>query len=148
MNYKEVSSSHPGEAIRELCLEPLELSITDAAKDLAVSRKTLSAILHARAGVSPEMAVEAIHLDANNELVVAAAEGAIMLAVLQLPFTPFITHQGGWPATIEGVRVDRRFRDSGVGRELFAWAICRAQERDCHLIQLTTDKQRPAALRF
>ena len=48
---------HPGEIIRELCLEPLGISITDAAKALGVSRKTLSAILNGHAGISPEMAV-------------------------------------------------------------------------------------------
>jgi antitoxin HigA-1 len=48
---------HPGEILRSLCLEPLGLSVTDAAKGLGVSRKTLSAILNGRAGVSPEMAV-------------------------------------------------------------------------------------------
>jgi addiction module HigA family antidote len=48
---------HPGEIIRELCLEPLGLSVTDAAEALGVSRKTLSSILNGRAGVSPEMAV-------------------------------------------------------------------------------------------
>ena len=39
---------HPGEIIRELCLEPLGLSVTDAAKALGVSRKTLSAVLNGR----------------------------------------------------------------------------------------------------
>lgn len=48
---------HPGEVIRELCLEPLGISVTDAAKALGVSRKTLSAILNGRAGISPDMAV-------------------------------------------------------------------------------------------
>ena len=48
---------HPGEVIRELCLEPLGLSVTDAAEGLGVSRKTLSAILNGRAGISPEMAL-------------------------------------------------------------------------------------------
>ncbi|HTP38318.1 MAG TPA: HigA family addiction module antitoxin [Steroidobacteraceae bacterium] len=48
---------HPGEILRSLCLEPLELSVTDAAKALGVSRKTLSAVLNGRAGISPEMAV-------------------------------------------------------------------------------------------
>ena len=48
---------HPGEVLRQLCLEPLGLSMTDAAKGLGVSRKTLSAILNGRAGISPEMAV-------------------------------------------------------------------------------------------
>jgi addiction module HigA family antidote len=48
---------HPGEILRELCLEPLELSVTDAAEALGVSRKTLSSILNGRAGISPEMAI-------------------------------------------------------------------------------------------
>ena len=48
---------HPGEVLRELCLEPLGLSVTRAAEALGVSRKTLSAILNERAGISPEMAI-------------------------------------------------------------------------------------------
>ena len=48
---------HPGEILRSLCLEPLGLSVTDAAVGLGVGRKTLSAILNGRAGISPEMAV-------------------------------------------------------------------------------------------
>lgn len=48
---------HPGEVLKELCLEPLELSVTAAAKALGVSRKTLSTILNGHAGISPEMAV-------------------------------------------------------------------------------------------
>lgn len=48
---------HPGEIIRELCLEPLELSVTATAEALDVSRKTLSSILNGHAGVSPEMAL-------------------------------------------------------------------------------------------
>jgi addiction module HigA family antidote len=48
---------HPGEIIKELCLEPLGLSVTDAAKGLGISRKTLSSIINGKAGISPEMAV-------------------------------------------------------------------------------------------
>lgn len=48
---------HPGEVLRSLCLEPLGISVTDAAEALGVSRKTLSSILNGRAGISPEMAV-------------------------------------------------------------------------------------------
>jgi len=48
---------HPGEVIKELCLEPLGLSVTEAAEGLGVSRKTLSSILNGRAGISPEMAI-------------------------------------------------------------------------------------------
>lgn len=48
---------HPGEFIRELYLEPLGLSVTEAAEGLGVSRTTLSAIFNGRAGISPEMAL-------------------------------------------------------------------------------------------
>ena len=48
---------HPGEVLKELCLKPKVLSVTEAARALGVSRKTLSAILNGRAGISPEMAV-------------------------------------------------------------------------------------------
>ena len=48
---------HPGEVIRELCLDPLGLTITEAAKGLGVSRKTLSALLNGHFGISPEMAI-------------------------------------------------------------------------------------------
>ena len=48
---------HPGEVLRKLCLEPLGLNVTQAARALGVSRKTLSGILNGRAGISPEMAV-------------------------------------------------------------------------------------------
>ena len=48
---------HPGEVIKSLCLEPLGLTVTQAAEGLGVSRKTLSAILNGRSGISPEMAV-------------------------------------------------------------------------------------------
>jgi antitoxin HigA-1 len=48
---------HPGEVIKSLCLEPLGITVTQAAEALGVSRKTLSAILNCRAGISPEMAV-------------------------------------------------------------------------------------------
>ncbi|HEX5243288.1 MAG TPA: HigA family addiction module antitoxin, partial [Tepidisphaeraceae bacterium] len=48
---------HPGEVIRELCLAPLGLSVTGAAKALGVTRKSLSELLNGKAGISPEMAL-------------------------------------------------------------------------------------------
>lgn len=48
---------HPGEVIRELCIEALGLTVTEAAEGLGVSRKTLSALLNGRFGISPEMAI-------------------------------------------------------------------------------------------
>ncbi|MCM0083626.1 HigA family addiction module antitoxin [Geomonas sp. Red32] len=59
---------HPGEVIRALCIEPLGLSITEAAKALGVSRKALSSLLNARSGVTPEMAMRlAIAFDTTPE---------------------------------------------------------------------------------
>ena len=59
---------HPGEILRELCLEPLGLSVTKAAEALGVSRKALSAVLNGRAGISPEMALRlAIAFDTTPE---------------------------------------------------------------------------------
>ena len=48
---------HPGEFIREVCLEPLGLTVTKAAEYLGVTRKALSELLNGHSGISPEMAV-------------------------------------------------------------------------------------------
>ncbi len=48
---------HPGEVLNELCLQPLGLSVTRAAKALGVTRKTLSQLLNGHIGVSPTMAI-------------------------------------------------------------------------------------------
>lgn len=56
-NMRMHNPPHPGEVIRKLCLEPLGLSVTKAAKALGVSRNTLSSLLNGQTGVSPEMAV-------------------------------------------------------------------------------------------
>lgn len=59
---------HPGEVIKELCLEPLGITVTDAAKALGVSRKTLSELLNGHSRISPEMAVRlSIALDTSAE---------------------------------------------------------------------------------
>lgn len=59
---------HPGEVLRELCLEPLGLSVTAAAQALGVSRKTLSAVLNGKAGISPELAIRlSIAFDTSAE---------------------------------------------------------------------------------
>ena len=48
---------HPGLSIRENCLAPVGLSVTEAAKVLGVARHTLSRVLNGHAAVSPEMAI-------------------------------------------------------------------------------------------
>ena len=50
--------THPGEVLREDVIKPLGITITEVAKRLGVTRKTLSALLNGRASLSPEMAVK------------------------------------------------------------------------------------------
>jgi addiction module HigA family antidote len=49
--------AHPGQIIKALCIEPLELTITQTAEALGVSRKTLSSLLNGRSNITPEMAL-------------------------------------------------------------------------------------------
>lgn len=51
------SPPHPGRIVRQECLEPLGLTVTDAARQLGVSRVALSELVKERRGVSPEMAI-------------------------------------------------------------------------------------------
>jgi ribosomal protein S18 acetylase RimI-like enzyme len=92
-------------------------------------------------------AFEAISSNPTNELIVAVINDRAV-GVLQLTFIPNISYQGGWRALIEGVRVSAEYRGQGIGRQLFDYAISRAQEQGCHMVQLTMDKQRADALRF
>ena len=92
-------------------------------------------------------AFEAITRDPNNELLVAEIEGRV-IGMLQLTYLPSLTYQGRWRAMVEGVRVAREARSGGVGRQLLEHALERARRRDCNMVQLTTDKARPDALKF
>ncbi|MEO7222471.1 MAG: HigA family addiction module antitoxin [Devosia sp.] len=48
---------HPGLSVREDCLEPLGLSVTEGAKVLGVSRQALNNLVNGKAGITPEMAI-------------------------------------------------------------------------------------------
>ena len=92
-------------------------------------------------------AFDRIDSDPNNELIAVELDGAVV-GTLQLTYIPYLTYEGGTRALIEGVRIDTRLRSSGLGRRLFTWAIERATARGCHVLQLTSDKLRPDAIRF
>ncbi|MEK6155591.1 GNAT family N-acetyltransferase [Flavobacteriaceae bacterium 3-367] len=89
-----------------------------------------------------------IDTDPNQELVVMENEGQQIIGTLQLSLIPYLTYQGGIRAQIEAVRVHEDHRGKGIGQKLFEWAIARAKERRAHVVQLTTDKKRPEALKF
>jgi addiction module HigA family antidote len=48
---------HPGHSIKDACLEPLQLSVTEGARVLGVTRHTLSRVINGQSGISPEMAI-------------------------------------------------------------------------------------------
>lgn len=94
-----------------------------------------------------QQAFERISTDPNQELTVVEQDGEV-IATFQLTFIPYLTYQGGIRAQIEAVRVRSDQRGQGLGSEIFHYAIERARQRGAHLLQLTTDKKRPDALRF
>lgn len=81
-------------------------------------------------------------------MIVVEADHGKVIGTLQLSFIQYLTYQGGIRAQIEAVRIHKEFRGKGLGTEMFKWAINRAQERKAHVLQLTTDKQRPEAIKF
>jgi GNAT superfamily N-acetyltransferase len=82
-------------------------------------------------------AFASISADPNNELMVIESSGRLV-GTLQLTYLPNLTRLGSWRCQIEGVRIHRDFRGQ----------VDRAEKRGCHLVQLTSDKQRPEALKF
>jgi ribosomal protein S18 acetylase RimI-like enzyme len=92
-------------------------------------------------------AFEIINSDPNQELTIAEMNGE-NVATFHLTFIQYLTHHGGLRAQIEAVRINSQYRGQGIGRKVFDYAINRAKEKGCILIQLTTDKNRPDAIRF
>jgi ribosomal protein S18 acetylase RimI-like enzyme len=89
----------------------------------------------------------AIEADANNELIVGCI-GDRVVATLQLTFTPSLSFQGSWRATVESVRTTSELRGRGIGAALMAHAVERARARGCGIVQLSTNKARADARRF
>jgi GNAT superfamily N-acetyltransferase len=92
-------------------------------------------------------AFDAINADPAHLLLVAA-DGAQVLATMQLTILPGLARRGALRAQIEAVRVRDDHRSRGLGTALFQWAIEEARRRQCALVQLTTDKARADAHRF
>lgn len=83
----------------------------------------------------------------DNVYVLAEIDGEVA-GCLQLTIIHGLSRAGMSRALIEGVRVAASHRGRGVGEALFRHAIERARDAGCGLVQLTTDKARPDALRF
>ncbi|MFM0739798.1 GNAT family N-acetyltransferase [Paraburkholderia xenovorans] len=92
-------------------------------------------------------AFKAIEADSNQRLVVAI-NGETVIGTLQISLIPGIARRGAWRGQIEAVRIAAPFRSTGIGQQIFEWAISECKSHGCQLVQLTTDKGRPDAHRF
>ncbi len=61
---------------------------------------------------------------------------------------PGLSLVGSWRAQVEAVRIDEAFRGHGLGEYFMQWCVIQAKQRQCSLLQLTTDKARKDAHRF
>ncbi len=93
-------------------------------------------------------AYERIIADKNQELLAVENEEQEPIATFQLSFIPYLTYQGGIRCQVENVRVRDDYTGKGIGRQMFEWIIDRAKKKGAHVVQLTSDKQRPDAIRF
>ena len=93
-------------------------------------------------------AFQNIFQDKNQELIILENFNNEIIGTLQLTFIQYLTYQGGLRAQIDAVRIQKKFRGKGFGKKIFKWAIKRSIDKGAHLVQLTTDKQRPVAIEF
>lgn len=93
-------------------------------------------------------AFAAIEADGNQLLAVALDDDDRVIGCLQLSFIPGLSRKGMWRGQIESVRIAADHRGNGLGAAMIEWAVEQARARGCGLLQLTSDKRRPDAIRF
>ena len=92
-------------------------------------------------------AFDEISSHSDNELIVATL-GDEIVGTLQLTFIPGMSYQGAWRALVEAVRVRDDIRNQRIGTRMLEWVIQRARDRQCRMVQLTTNRVRVDAQRF
>ncbi|CAN7485672.1 GNAT family N-acetyltransferase [Terrabacter sp. LjRoot27] len=94
-----------------------------------------------------DAAYDRVAADPGQHLVVAERDGTVV-GTLQLSVIPGLSRRGATRSIIEGVRVSRDERGSGLGTELITWAVEESRRLGCTLVQLTSDATRTDARRF
>ncbi|WP_020144909.1 GNAT family N-acetyltransferase [Terracoccus sp. 273MFTsu3.1] len=94
-----------------------------------------------------DAAYDRVVADPGQHLVVAERDG-IVVGTLQLTVIPGLSRRGATRSVIEGVRVSRDERGTGLGTELVTWAVEESRRLGCTLVQLTSDASRTDARRF
>lgn len=92
-------------------------------------------------------AFDQIDADPRHELIVAEWGGKVV-GTLHLIELVSLTRMATKRMEIEGVRVDAQLRGKGIGEQMMRWAIHRAAERGCGILQLTSDTRRVEAHAF
>jgi GNAT superfamily N-acetyltransferase len=92
-------------------------------------------------------AFENIMKDPNQELTIVEMNDE-KVGTYQLTYIQYLTHQGGLRAQVEAVRINSKFRGQGIGTKVFKYIVNRARVKGCCMLQLTTDKKRPDAIKF
>lgn len=130
--------------IREARFEDLQAIVSLLADDpLGSARESIEDPL-------PEAYTKAfaeIEADPRQTLLVAETDGRVV-GTLQLSILPNLTYGGRRRAQVEGVRIASDARGSGIGRGLMDRAKQLARNAGCHMLQLTTNRQRPKAVHF
>jgi GNAT superfamily N-acetyltransferase len=94
-----------------------------------------------------DAAYDRVVADPGQHLVVAELDGTVV-GTLQLSVIPGLSRRGATRSIIEGVRVARDERGSGLGTELVTWAVDESRRLGAALVQLTSDASRTDARRF
>ena len=93
-------------------------------------------------------AFKKINTDQNQELIVVENDTLEVIGTLQITYIQYLSYCGGTRAQIENVFIRNDQRGLGIGKSVFEWAIKRAKEKKVHVVQLTSDKDRPRAIKF
>ncbi|MCM4163261.1 MULTISPECIES: GNAT family N-acetyltransferase [unclassified Arenibacter] len=93
-------------------------------------------------------AFEIIDGDKNQQLMVIENSEGEVVASFQLSFLQYLTYVGGIRCLVENVHVREDQTGKGIGKQMFQWIIETAKKKGVHLIQLTSNKLRPRAIRF
>lgn len=128
--------------LREATRDDLPAIVSLLADDVLGKARDFTAVDEAY-----ERAFADIDADPRNALIVADEDGEVV-ACMQITYIPGLGRHGAERSLIEAVRVRADRRGQGLGEQMMTWAIDRARERGCALVQLTTDKSRADAHRF
>lgn len=86
--------------------------------------------------------------DDKNSILLVSCDNEKAIGCLQITFTQYLSYRGSMRATIENVHIDESYRNFGIGTQLMKYAVYLAKDKNCSIVQLTSNKTRKDAHRF